>query len=192
MSSGFKDDHPGMLQAIRAANSDCVLIFAAASNSGNMDDITFPARMQGNVICMFSSNGLVKPSQGFNPTPSPKLPYNFCILGEEVQKVRFPRSLEQGRDSGTSIATFIAAGIAALVMDFSLQQDCRERIENRDYLKTVAGMSAVFEKMAKYESGYHCIAPWNVLECSRAPMSSWDDMKKREHICGTIFRALMS
>jgi len=139
---------------------------------------------------MFSSDGLIKPSQKFNPAPSPDFPRNFCILGEDVQKAPSPRSLEKKRESGTSIANFIAAGVAALVIDFSLQKDCQKHIENRDLLKTIAGMSAVFDKMASVEGRYHCMAPWKVLECSRAPMSSWDDMKKREYICGTIFRAL--
>jgi hypothetical protein len=56
---------------------------------------------------MFSSSGSVKQSHEFNPAPSDSSKVNFCMLGEEVEKVPFPPSHITKRDSGTSIATSI-------------------------------------------------------------------------------------
>src|SRR5450432_1428496 len=148
MPSGFKEDNEKMRIEIIKAHGANTLIFAAASNYGNADYITFPARMYGIVICMFSSTGLVKQSGDFNPAPSEKSKLNFCVLGEEVEKISKSNVMpsKQGHHSGTSIATVIAAEIAALVIDFSRQQDCHPLIANREELKTEAGMSAIFRE----------------------------------------------
>ena len=184
LACGFDNDYEDIRCAIHEAKPHNVLFFAAASNDGNMDPVTFPARMVGDVICIFSSNGMIKPSP-FNPAPL-RRSFNFAILGEEVERFDVPGSQE--RDRGTSIATFIAAGIAALVLDFSMQEDCRDRIENQKLLNSIEGMSAVFEKMAKEDQGYLCIAPWSVLECYE---NNWSDEKMRGHIADTIFHTLL-
>jgi hypothetical protein len=183
MACGFDDDCEDIRCAIHEAKSHNVLFFAAASNDGNMGSVTFPARMIGDVICIFSSNGRIKPST-FNPAPL-KRSFNFAVLGEEVERFDVPGSQE--RDRGTSFATFIAGGIAALVLDFSMQEDCRDRMSNRKLLHSIEGMSAVFEKMAKEDQGYLCVAPWSVLECDE---KDWSPEKMRVHIADTIFRTL--
>lgn len=188
LSCGFKDDYEDIRCAILEAKAHNILIFAAASNDGNVDHVTFPARMVGDVICIFSSDGKIKPSS-FNPAPL-KHSFNFAVLGEEVESIIVSTAKSEERDSGTSIATFIAAGIAALVLDFSMQEDCRDRIENQKILKSIPGMSAVFEKMAKGDQGYLCVAPWRVLECNENFSSGWKDEKKRGDIAATISRTL--
>jgi Subtilase family len=199
ISAGFEEaslserEYSDLQQAIYQANQSNVLVFAAASNYGNVDQITFPASMHGNVICMFSSTGLVKQSEGFNPAPSASSRLNFCMLGEQVQRVRFSPTETLSRTSGTSVATSIAAGIAALVIDFSRQVDCHQHIPNSKKLHSTRGMCAVFKEMAHAgkDNDYDCVAPWKLLECSAATMQTWDDMKKREYICGRIHNALL-
>jgi hypothetical protein len=192
MSSGFEEDDDDMIDAIKEADLAKIVVFAAASNSGNIDYVTFPARMQGHVMCIFSSNGNVKPSVDFNPSALQSANQNFAVLGEEVA-IGFRDSGEEVRESGTSIATFIAAGIAARIIDFSRQEDTEAYIlqRERNRLKTYAGMSAVFEEMAKggHEGGYKCIAPWKIARFSRWQNTS-DYARMRQWICYTIVQAL--
>jgi hypothetical protein len=189
MSLGFKDDYPEIRTEIINANTTSIL-FAAASNFGNTSGITFPARMRNYVICIFSSNGWGKPSPDFNPSASRKFNTNFCLLGEEVERVQYDLTRKE-HESGTSIATFIAAGIAALVIDFARQKDCIEELAvRRNKLQTVEGMSAIFGKMAEEykENGYDCVVPWAVLEC---PEETYSIDKKRQYIFDTIYRSLI-
>ncbi|KAK3385680.1 hypothetical protein B0H63DRAFT_186431 [Podospora didyma] len=179
---GFETDHAGIMDQIKRACVARILVFAAASNYSNVRRVTFPGRMQHNVICMFATNATVKHST-FNPSRIAKR-YNFAILGEEV-------SLHQDGDllSGTSVATAIGAGLAARLLDFSRHPDCREWIHRPEDLKLIEGMSAVFAVMAGGgdDNGYNCIAPWRLLE-DLAEGEPRD--KKREYICQTISRAL--
>jgi hypothetical protein len=114
-------------------------------------------------------------------------------LREEVKGIEDPTTGKQGRFSGTSIATSIAAAIAARVIDFSRHEDCK-RIPSalRERLKTVDGMSAVFRKMANEEpsNGYDCVAPWRVLDYSESDAEDLNNATKRERICHRILIAL--
>ena len=166
-----------------------ILVFAAASNRGNATHITFPARMHGDVMCMFASDGNVKATAiKFNPSPSKINRYNFAILGKEVLSSPLARS----RVSGTSISSFIGAAIAGLVIDFSQQSDCRARVFNCQSLLTINGMNAVFAAMAtKGNDGeYHCVAPWEVLGCLDPTNRHWSRDQKRRWMCDTISRIL--
>jgi hypothetical protein len=134
------------------------LIFAAASNSGGQGHISiaFPARLKEEVIVVFSSRPDGTRS-GFNPIPMPKT-WNFSILGENV-KAAWPVGMNgqavkigEGNDitnimSGTSVAMPIAAGIAAIVLEFAKN---RRRLPNftedeLDMLGTHAGMQEVLD-----------------------------------------------
>lgn len=154
-----------MESAIQEAYIKKILIFAAASNFGNSRFITFPARIR-EVICVFSTDGNVLPLTGFNPTVLGQA-QGFAILGEEVSAgVR--ESGEEVRDSGTSIATSIATGIAGRMIDFTRQQDPQRPISQKalDKVKTYSGMTAVFNLMAHgaIEGRYKCLSPYKLVE----------------------------
>ncbi|KAI9901841.1 hypothetical protein N3K66_003658 [Trichothecium roseum] len=83
IASGFERDHALMRRAIKKATSDGVVIFAAASNYGNIRQVTFPARMQ-DVICMYNTDGRAKASQSINPAAQTTKSKNFAILGAAV------------------------------------------------------------------------------------------------------------
>ena len=178
-----------MRNEIMSAKAARILVFAAASNRGNITRITFPARMHGDVMCMFASDGHSKATGiKWNPSPSKINPYNFAILGEDI----LVSPLSGNRESGTSISCFIGAAIAGLVIDFTQQNDCQARVANRQDLLTVNGMSAVFAAMAaKGKDGeYHCIAPWEVLDCLDPLNRRRSRSEKRQWVCDTIFRTL--
>lgn len=119
MSFGFPayEKHlEGIQRAICKAASASILIFCAASNGGGNTSIAYPAN-QNEVICINSANGLGVPSE-YNPGEAQE-GRDLCALGEGV-KSSWP-NLQQQRKSGTSIATPIAAAIAAVVLDYVWQ-----------------------------------------------------------------------
>ncbi|KAK3941014.1 hypothetical protein QBC46DRAFT_111160 [Diplogelasinospora grovesii] len=188
---GSESDHKGMTDEIMRARQKRILVFAAASNYSNLRSVAFPARMEHDVLCMFSTNAGAKSSASLNPS-AVQGKYNFAILGEDVR-------LYENQEpplTGTSIATAIGAGLAARLLDFSRHDDCRdfwtqEHAVNADdveqKLKLLQGMSAVLAYMARLDNGYHCITPWRLLKGLNddAPRA-----KKRQYICGTIYRIL--
>ncbi|KAG2417093.1 hypothetical protein HFD88_008311 [Aspergillus terreus] len=145
LASGFNQPHQLMQEEIRKACHQGILIFAAASNEGNTQFITFPANLASvsEAICMFatSANG-----KGYHELDQP--------------------ISEPEKSSGTSMATFIGAATAALILDFARQSDVAEIIGSQRgaYLSSVGGMSAVFRRMAEggSEAGYDCMAPWKL------------------------------
>lgn len=183
LASGFNRPHENMEKEILAACAEKILIFAAASNSGNSDFITFPANIP-EVICMFATDANAKAiTSRINPSPSLRGRPNFAIFGHEVESR--PRSKPQ---TGTSISTFIGAGIAGLILEFSRQSIVSDIIgtEWKRYLQTVRGMSAIFELMAEGgHEGYHCITPWKIR-----PIFQKSQEFEREFIANAIKHAL--
>ncbi|RSL85898.1 hypothetical protein CDV31_016489 [Fusarium ambrosium] len=161
IASGFERDHALMRRAIKRAASDGTLVFAAASNYGNIRQVTFPARMQ-DVICVYCTDGRAKVSQSINPAAQTTKSKNFAILGEGVS---VPPSIKE-QVTGTSVATSIAAGLAGRLLDFSRQKDCRQRIRCVGNLASVEGISAVFSHMAKgaEDYRYNCVVPGRLLQ----------------------------
>ena len=164
MSFGFPtrtlDLEPVRRAIVDAAAKD-ILIFAAASNGGGNDGLAFPAR-EDQVICIGSTDGEGNKSDF---TPGPHVCKNFSTLGEAV-KSSWPGGTNQ-RKSGTSYATPIAAGIAALVLDFMRQ--CSEANPRSvdpylvGKLKEKRAMEAVLRLMRTERDGFDYIAPWNLF-----------------------------
>ncbi|KAJ3546855.1 hypothetical protein NM208_g1802 [Fusarium decemcellulare] len=149
-----------MRTAMKRVACDGTLVFAAASNYGNIRHVTFPARMR-DVICVYCTDGRAKVSSSINPAPQKTKSRNFAILGESVT---VPPSL-QNPLTGTSVATCIAAGLAGRLLDFSRQRDGQQRIRCVNQLASVEGMSAVFSHMARgaEDNNYNCVVPGAVV-----------------------------
>ena len=77
------------------------------------------------------------------------------------------------RQSGTSCATPIAAGLAAIVLDIASINLTEEDVSLQDRkqiwknLRTRQGMSLVFEGMSNHRDGYDYIAPWTLIGLQR-------------------------
>jgi len=133
--------------------------------------VAFPARLVGQVICINSTDGRGSRSR-FSPPPRAQ-DDNFSILGEAVDPAWAlgPNRMPMGRRSGTSIATPIAAGVAALVLEFACQS--LRTIRNKERLGHYSGMRAIFELMSTPMDNYNYIRP-SALFNERAGRESVD------------------
>lgn len=165
MSFGIREYHEPMSTAISNGLNKRTLLFAAASNDGANLGRAFPAQYPS-VFCIHSTDGNGNPSN-FNPTAS-ETDVNFSLLGERVSSY-WPAGVK-GHDqtvnvmSGTSVATPIAAGLAASVLSFVRQQDQHVAVESErlgPWLKRDNSMEAVFKSMVRRRRGvgYDYITP---------------------------------
>lgn len=165
MSFGIREYHELMSTAISNALNKRTLLFAAASNDGANLGRAFPAQYPS-VFCIHSTDGRGNPSD-FNPTAS-ETDVNFSLLGEHVSS-HWPAGMKGHNQivnvmSGTSVATPIAAGLAASVLHFVRQQDQHIAVESErlsPWLKRDNSMDAVFKSMVKQRRGvgYDYITP---------------------------------
>jgi hypothetical protein len=124
ITSGFQAAFYDLETAIDEARNARVLIFAAASNYGNMQDIAFPARpyVDLKVFCMFSTDPNVRAYPHSNPSPIADARQNFAILGDEIVLPGSEQSL-----SGTSFRSYDWRCFrGALDRSFSAQGYARE------------------------------------------------------------------
>ncbi|OAQ58684.1 subtilase family domain-containing protein [Pochonia chlamydosporia 170] len=173
LSFGFAEytkDLTPVLEAIRTARKNGVVVFAAAGNDGANQDVFWPAALYsgGDVICISSSNSFGVQS-GFNPEI--ETGRRICTLGEGVPSCQpdLSNPLQVVHRSGTSFATPIAAAIAAVVLavmdnaDYNGFEGDKETLLPR--LRTARGMESVLCKTCvarsgSNSSGFSYIAPW--------------------------------
>ena len=173
MSFGFEQPVDKIDKAIRFADDNKVIMLAAASNQGGNSNIAWPARLS-QVICVYATDSFGNRCD-FTPTESP-YGDNFAVLGQAVKSC-WPASLGQDeiRKSGTSTATPIAAGIAAITLAYlkrALSKWDRNLSDNDaailSKVRSSAGMSTVFRRMAQRKrGGYDYIVPWDFLDAAK-------------------------
>lgn len=167
MSFGFKDRVNAIHSAIRDA-SQKVIFFAAASKVGENDRIAWPARME-EVMSVFPTDGLGNMA---NFSPIVHVNYdNFALPGVNII-ARFLLG-EYKRSSGTSCSTPVAAGVAALLIDFVDHWLAKTPGVFRDEeyfqeLLTVGGMKAAFRVMSskRTPANHDYVMPWEVMNRS--------------------------
>lgn len=160
MSFGFPLLEPsldGLNKALLEAHRADIVLFAAGHNSGGRKRVSFPAN-QDHVICIGACDGL-NWSSSFNPS---RIHNMFCTLGENiVTPWQTAGSLSK---SGTSYATPIAAGIAAVVMDWMIHESRSWSQEDQRHsrkVRTKSGIVKIFqEKLSEERNGYRVLVPW--------------------------------
>ncbi|KAI2632315.1 hypothetical protein GGR54DRAFT_29393 [Hypoxylon sp. NC1633] len=183
MSFGIREYHEPMKAAISNALHNQTLMFAAASNDGANLGRAFPAKYPS-VFCIHATDGNGNPSK-FNPSADEK-DVNLSLLGEKVCS-HWPAGKNGHSESvnvmsGTSVATPIAAGLAASVLSFVRQQE--QGLAGRSdlvgpWMKDVHSMDAVLKSMVKQRrgAGYDYITPHVLLDTSSSNEEVYNKIK---------------
>lgn len=172
MSFGCKQRVDVINDAIKFAHDEKnILLFAAASNCGGNDEIAWPAKSD-KVICVHATDGYGK-STRFTPNALDNAD-NFAVLGSAV-KSYWPHLTKEGtyemRMSGTSCAAPVAAGIAAIVIEFIRRKSAgNAKFANDvafDRLRERQVMINIFRKMVrgnKKVKEYDYVEPWKLFD----------------------------
>ncbi|KAM0226893.1 hypothetical protein ACHAPO_011987 [Fusarium lateritium] len=165
MSFGFDGDQyvdgkPIVSNAILKAligTGQRILFFAAAANEGGNRNEMFAASNQ-NVMSIRGSDDRGW-ACNFNPPPDYNAETCFMTLGVDVPGASLVNSDDEGGEilkSGTSVATPIAAGIAAMLLGYAKihEKELHLLLGPRDKEKLwkisrISGMSKLFGKMSK-------------------------------------------
>lgn len=133
-----------------------ILFFAAAANDGGNRAEMFPAS-NVQVLSIRGTDDLGW-AQRFNPPPDYKANTCFMTLGVDVPGASLSTSEDKGADvyrSGTSVATPIVAGIAAMLLEYAriYENELHEMLGPQDKARLsrlwrITGMSVLLEKMA--------------------------------------------
>jgi subtilisin family serine protease len=174
MSFGWGNEQEEVDKQIDLARCKGILLFAAASNDGDLCTESYPASKHTVYgVCSCSGFGNIST---FNPRSS-KPEKSFMFPGEDITILGANHKPTKGviqtgeggveRRTGTSYATPIAAGTAAMLLDLARQElinpQALRDVERR--LKKVEGMSAVLLAMSgepRY-GGYYRVRPWTLL-----------------------------
>ncbi len=161
LSWGFPPDQPGIEgieKALVEAHKNNILILAAASNEGNLKKVAFPARLYDYVICIGAAEGYGAVATFTTTDHDFK---NYATLGKAVSGASLNglwyRSNPTELRSGTSTTTPIAAGIAALLIDYA---------RRNDYIleKSHKAMLKLFATISDDKDTYRVLAPWQLIE----------------------------
>ncbi|ROW15178.1 hypothetical protein VPNG_03034 [Cytospora leucostoma] len=165
MSFGFADEDEGIYQAIKHAAHKDVLMFAAASNAGKNEGVAWPAR-DAHVICVHSGDEFGNPS-AFTPETQENM--KIMVLGESVLSAwpHEPSPNNFKTLSGTSCAAPIAAGIAAVMLDYS-----RGFLSENEWkaFRRLGSMRRMFEQLkgtSSTASGYWWIKHWHLFDADK-------------------------
>jgi hypothetical protein len=165
MSFGFPNVDQSLepiRRAVLEAHAADVLFFAATGNKGQGWPIAFPACLD-EVVSVGSTDGNNKISDF---TPPLGVGKRLCAIGEAIEAPW--KGEEEGphatleRHAGTSYATPVAAGVAAMIMDFVWAERHRFKYEAQT-LRTKRGMLAVLGNMVMPNSACEPLTPWKMF-----------------------------
>lgn len=165
MSFGWQYPQKEVDNQIKIARARGILLFAAASNDSDFapEHGVYPAS-DSTVYCIYSCRGSGARSE-FNPRPL-EGKIRFMFPGEDVTLLDHDLKPVEGvgRLCGTSFATPIAAGTAALVLDL-VRHELKDSFEVEQRLRTYEGMSDIFKAMSgeHRDGGYYHVRPWTLL-----------------------------
>ncbi|KAL5608704.1 hypothetical protein FOVSG1_003385 [Fusarium oxysporum f. sp. vasinfectum] len=184
ISAGFRNYSKELDDAVTRAKASGVLVVAAASNWQNKNTVAFPARHNLSAMCIYSTN-TGNQSSSFNPEPRADT-QNFAILGEGFQH---PDQRRNERMSGTSMATAVAAGLAARIVDFSRQKDNKASIFRAQDVGKLPGMLAIFGAMSKPAGNLRYISPLELLPLRHGDSREANRQRVREVLSQAMERA---
>ncbi|KUJ07746.1 uncharacterized protein LY89DRAFT_789435 [Mollisia scopiformis] len=152
----------GIQKALLEAHASDVLIFAATGNRGDGNAVAFPACLD-EVISVASIDG---DNHLSSFVPDLRVGKRLCAIGEaieaawinkDVSKVAMHSTTE--RKAGTSYATPVVAGVAAMIMDLVWSAKHIFNDYNCKTLRTNHGMLAVLELIIYPKDKIKCLMP---------------------------------
>lgn len=158
MSFGWTYDDLEVEAALQKAQKHGILLFASVSNFGALADrnILFPAS-HSDVIAIDAADGLGHPDSNNSSTHEGDIRARFTAPGVMVKGVT------KSRVNGTSFASPIAAGIAALILDFA-QETPLASDSAMKYLKKKTGMEIILKEIQVRKSGaFMFLTPWKLF-----------------------------
>ncbi|KAG5808895.1 hypothetical protein H9Q74_006440 [Fusarium xylarioides] len=184
ISAGFRNYSKELDDAVTKAKAAGVLVIAAASNWQNTNTVAFPARHNLSTMCIYSTN-TGNQSSSFNPEPRADT-QNFAIIGEGFQH---PDQRRNERMSGTSMATAVAAGLAARIVDFSRQKDNKASIFRAQDVGKLPGMLSIFSTLSKPAGNLRYVSPLELLPLRHGVSQEADRQRVREVLSQAMERA---
>jgi hypothetical protein len=184
ISWGFSKDHPRIKNALSKAHSKNIVILAAAANHGRLDQIAFPARSSKYVICIGAARGDGR-ATGFtaeDPEFQSFMAPGNGVLGASVRRTWLGGYTTERKD-GTSSATPIAAGVAALFIEYMRRTDRYEVASRQNIFKLFSDTSADFGET------YRLLCPWTLDEEKVVRALNTPERKNRTQL-GEIKRSL--
>jgi hypothetical protein len=183
MPFGFlwiQNEHKCIYRAIKTADCNDTLMFAAASNAGGNGGIASPASSD-RVICICATDAAGNKAT-FNPSPQPgKL--MLSTLGVNIPSLG--RGGKKEIQDGTSFAVPIAVGIAASFMEYVRQHAKEGDGCNFGTLKSRQGMMRVLKEFSEKRDGYNYIGPYKINEECRHNAMIPTISKALRHTLGT-------
>lgn len=199
MSLGFEKSDERIRQAVKIATATDIIIFAAASNSGSQfpyKRVAFPARLSGHVLSVRSATAQRKLADA---SPVPRAGEdNFAVLGEAITAA-YVGTEGSAYFSGSSFATPVAAGIAALILEFSKHRRripqkergssknkyaFRVSLEAQRMLCSYEGIRGILRYMSAvddlaFTEGFALISPWTLFAEGRKSEWLWEELRFR-------------
>ncbi|KAF5634288.1 hypothetical protein F52700_6012 [Fusarium sp. NRRL 52700] len=163
MSFGWPYHHEGVRKAIDFARQNGVHLFAATSNDGLLgppNDILYPARSES-VIAVDAADGYGEHAKS---APSSASQHSrgsrFSAPGLGIASPNSKDVLE-----GSSFACPIAAGVAALILEFTRQSPLNKSPSVQAYLQQMPAMLALLRNASseKGPDGLKFLTPWKLI-----------------------------
>lgn len=202
MSFGYEYSPHIVREALKRAQKQKIVVFAAMSNGGSYHKSTWPAREEACAIGIHSCDDNGNKSS-FTPLPNPNTD-NFTVVGDNVL-THWPtvKGSPFRMDSGTSFATPVAVAMAALILAFVQQTICKGHctktqeligLEVLEELHENSGMIRLLKRVSfpGPDTGYLLIHPellWKDLQFPHK--KSKEPSKCREHAWDVIVDALI-
>jgi hypothetical protein len=167
MSFGWLHRLPAVTRALQAAAQDAeILLFASVSNSGALSstNMLFPAT-HASVFAVDAADKYGNPASFNAAGNTSEKNIRYTAPGMELKGVSAPGQGVQHLIEGTSFASPIVAGIAALILEFAKQGKLGET-RALHFLKKQEGMETIFAGMGTQKTldRFLYLKPWELFQ----------------------------
>jgi Subtilase family len=164
---------PELIAAVQRASGKCLIFCATADEGAHVASKIYPADCP-DVIKVSASDSL------YLPLPQSQRQVDVMIDGDEIMAhgPKYMRAMAEGRISGSSVATALAAGLASLCMVLGRMASAPE---GGDRFKQAKVMMGLWEKMREGENDHKkVIVPSLLFEAGWGPWTQGQEGEGRD------------